>query len=152
MLSSFVVSIADQGVLEAKDTLAAKIVRMEDEIQDLTKRAEAALEADDEAAARAFLEKKWLGGGAWLEMLGALFQPQFCFSMVPDVFFGFVTYLVECQNVSKQCANDIFWFEPAKQVPFAAIPRDRHEQTQGLDWSESVVIPAGTLAIRRFVI
>lgn len=46
-------------VLEAKDTLAAKIVRMEDEIKDLTKSAEAALEADDEAAARAFLEKKY---------------------------------------------------------------------------------------------
>ena len=48
-----------QGVLEAKDTLAAKIIRLEDEIQDLTKRAEAALEAEDEATARAFLEKRW---------------------------------------------------------------------------------------------
>lgn len=46
-------------VLEAKDTLAAKIIRLEDEIQDLTKRAEAALEAEDEATARAFLEKRY---------------------------------------------------------------------------------------------
>lgn len=46
-------------MLEAKDTLAAKIIRLEDEIQDLTKRAEAALEAEDEATARAFLEKRW---------------------------------------------------------------------------------------------
>ena len=50
--------VACQGVLEAKDNLATKIVRAEDEIKELTKRAQAALEADDEAAARAFLERK----------------------------------------------------------------------------------------------
>eukprot|EP00438_Fugacium_kawagutii_P016285 Skav201199 [mRNA] locus=scaffold633:455197:458973:- [translate_table: standard] len=50
-----------ESVMEAKDNLAARIVRMEEEVKDLTKRAEAALEADDEAAARAFLEKKLLG-------------------------------------------------------------------------------------------
>lgn len=54
--------------MEAKDNLAARIVRVEEEVKDLTKRAEAALEADDEVAARAFLEKKLLGealGKVW---------------------------------------------------------------------------------------
>lgn len=87
MLSSFVVSIADtRGVLEAKDTLAAKIVRMEDEIKDLTKRAEAALEADDEAAARAFLEKKQLGGAAWPWRCSEHCLSSDVFPWFPDVF------------------------------------------------------------------
>ena len=87
MLSSFVVSIADtRGVLEAKDTLAAKIVRMEDEIKDLTKRAEAALEADDEAAARAFLEKKQLGGAAWPWRCSEHCLSADVFPWFPDVF------------------------------------------------------------------
>ena len=87
VLSSFVVSIADtRGVLEAKDTLAAKIVRMEDEIKDLTKRAEAALEADDEAAARAFLEKKQLGGAAWPWRCSEHCLSADVFPWFPDVF------------------------------------------------------------------
>ena len=44
---------------EIKDSLAAKAVRLQDDVDDLTKKATSAVEADDEAAARTFLERKY---------------------------------------------------------------------------------------------
>lgn len=46
-------------VEEIKDSLAAKVVRLDTEVEELTSRASEALKADDEAAARLFLEKKY---------------------------------------------------------------------------------------------
>lgn len=46
-------------VIEVKESLARKVLRLEDEVEELTEKAKQAIEADDEDAARSFLEKKY---------------------------------------------------------------------------------------------
>ena len=46
-------------VLEIKENLARKVLRLEDEVEELTQKARRAIEADDEDEARSFLEKKY---------------------------------------------------------------------------------------------